>query len=136
MDTSTLVVFGLFLLVVIVTLLVLALRLDHLESRAVEVPEQAVREVDVLVPALPAPRLQPLAVNWLVEGYCMKDRKMVEMMNPQPIALKNGKPATVGVCPHCGTAIYKIGRSYAVVEAKARVPEGFERIEHGRREMA
>jgi hypothetical protein len=25
--------------------------------------------------------------------------------------MKNGKPATVGTCPFCGTKIYRIGKS-------------------------
>jgi predicted RNA-binding Zn-ribbon protein involved in translation (DUF1610 family) len=25
--------------------------------------------------------------------------------------MKNGKPATVGTCPNCGTKIYKIGKA-------------------------
>ena len=47
----------------------------------------------------------------LVEGYCLKDKRKVEMKDPQPITMKNGKPATVGTCPFCGTKIYKIGKS-------------------------
>jgi len=47
----------------------------------------------------------------LVEGYCLKDKRKVEMKDPQPITMKNGKPATVGTCPHCGTKIYKIGKA-------------------------
>jgi predicted RNA-binding Zn-ribbon protein involved in translation (DUF1610 family) len=27
--------------------------------------------------------------------------------------MKNGKPATVGTCPNCGTKIYKIGKAVA-----------------------
>jgi hypothetical protein len=46
-----------------------------------------------------------------VEGYCLKDKKKVEMQDPKPITMKNGKPATVGTCPVCGTKIYKIGKS-------------------------
>ena len=46
-----------------------------------------------------------------VEGYCLKDKKKVEMVDPQPITMKNGKPATVGTCPICGTKIYKIGKA-------------------------
>jgi len=46
-----------------------------------------------------------------VEGYCLKDKKKVEMKDPTPITMKNGKPATVGTCPICGTKIYKIGKS-------------------------
>lgn len=49
----------------------------------------------------------------LVEGYCLKDKKKVEMKDPQPITMKNGKPATVGTCPFCGTKIYKIGKATA-----------------------
>jgi hypothetical protein len=46
-----------------------------------------------------------------MEGYCLKDKKKVEMKDPQPITMKNGKPATVGTCPICGTKIYRIGKS-------------------------
>ena len=46
-----------------------------------------------------------------VEGYCLKDKRKVEMKDPQPITMKNGKPATVGTCPYCGTKIYKIGKA-------------------------
>jgi hypothetical protein len=46
-----------------------------------------------------------------LEGYCLKDKKKVEMKDPQPITMKNGKPATVGTCPNCGTKIYKIGKA-------------------------
>ena len=48
-----------------------------------------------------------------MEGYCLKDKKKVEMKDQQPITMKNGKPATVGTCPFCGTKIYKIGKSTA-----------------------
>jgi len=42
-----------------------------------------------------------------VEGYCMKDKRMVEMKDPQAVTMKNGKPATRGVCPNCGTTIFQ-----------------------------
>ena len=48
-----------------------------------------------------------------LEGYCLKDKKKVEMKDPQPITMKNGKPATIGTCPNCGTKIYKIGKAVA-----------------------
>ena len=35
------------------------------------------------------------------------------MKDPQPITMKNGKPATMGTCPNCGTKIYRIGKSVA-----------------------
>ena len=114
MDTASLVMLGVFILVVLITLFALVFRLEQLESRVVEVPPE------------PVVHSQRLADNWLVQGYCVKDRRMVEMIGPHPITMANGRPATVGVCPHCGTKIYKISKSFGVVEAVSR----------GRREMA
>lgn len=47
----------------------------------------------------------------MVEGYCVKCRKKQEMQNPQQITMKNGKPATTGTCPVCGTKMFKIGKA-------------------------
>ena len=123
MDTTTGFLLGVFILAVLITLFALVFRLEDLESRLAEVPEPDVRS-------------QPLAVSWLVEGYCMKDRKRVEMVNPHPITMVNGRPAMAGVCPHCGTRIYKISKSYGVVQAIFRVSGDRERIPEGRREVA
>ncbi|HEY8741241.1 MAG TPA: DUF5679 domain-containing protein [Candidatus Dormibacteraeota bacterium] len=46
-----------------------------------------------------------------VTGYCLKDKKQVEISNPQEITMKNGKPAITGTCPECGTKIFKIGKA-------------------------
>ncbi len=46
-----------------------------------------------------------------VTGYCLKDKRNVEIKNPQNITMKNGKPAITGTCPDCGTKIFKIGKS-------------------------
>ena len=46
-----------------------------------------------------------------MEGYCLKDKKKVEMKDPKPYTMKNGKQATKGQCPLCGTTIFKIGES-------------------------
>ncbi len=42
-------------------------------------------------------------------AYCMKCRKKVEIKNPKKIKMKNGKPATQGVCPKCATKVFRIG---------------------------
>lgn len=39
----------------------------------------------------------------------MKCRAKVEIKNPQKITLRTGKPATQGVCPKCGTKVFRIG---------------------------
>ncbi len=49
-----------------------------------------------------------------MEAFCLKERKKVEMKDPRQITMKNGKPATQGVCPNCGTKIFKIGKAIAI----------------------
>lgn len=44
------------------------------------------------------------------EGYCVKCKAKKEMKDPVAITMKNGRPATQGVCPTCGTKIFKIGK--------------------------
>jgi hypothetical protein len=46
----------------------------------------------------------------MVQAYCMKDRKKVEIKNPKNVTLKNGRPAVQGVCPICGTKVFRIGK--------------------------
>jgi len=43
------------------------------------------------------------------EGYCVKCKAKKEMKDPVAITMKNGRPATQGVCPSCGTKMFKIG---------------------------
>ena len=45
----------------------------------------------------------------MVQAYCVKDRKMVDMKDPQQITLKNGRSAMQGTCPDCGTKVTRIG---------------------------
>ena len=45
----------------------------------------------------------------MAEAYCVKDKQKVEVVNPQKITMKNGKPATEGKCPVCGTKMFRIG---------------------------
>ncbi|MCJ2562647.1 MAG: DUF5679 domain-containing protein [Candidatus Thermoplasmatota archaeon] len=47
----------------------------------------------------------------MVEAYCVKCRKKIEMKDPTKITMKNGKPATKGSCPKCGTKVFRIGAS-------------------------
>jgi hypothetical protein len=122
-DTTTAFLLGVFILVVLITLFALYFRLEDLESRLAGVPE-------------PADGIQPLAVDWLVEGYCVKDRRRVEMINPHPVTMVNGRPAIAGVCPHCGTKMYKISKSFGMAQAIFRVHDDRERLPHGRREVA
>ncbi len=40
----------------------------------------------------------------------MKCKKKVEIKDPQKMVMKNGKPATKGICSKCGTKVFKIGK--------------------------
>lgn len=42
-------------------------------------------------------------------AYCVKCKSKVEMKNGKKTTLKNGRPATKGVCPRCGTGVFRIG---------------------------
>jgi uncharacterized Zn finger protein (UPF0148 family) len=39
----------------------------------------------------------------------VKCKEKREMNNPQSITMKNGKKALQGICPVCGTKLFKIG---------------------------
>jgi hypothetical protein len=44
-----------------------------------------------------------------MEANCVKCRSKKEMKSAKAITMKNGKPATQGVCGTCGTKIFRIG---------------------------
>jgi len=46
-----------------------------------------------------------------MEGFCLKCRQKREVKNAEQVVLKNGRPATQGSCPVCGTKITVIGKS-------------------------
>jgi len=46
-----------------------------------------------------------------MQAYCMKCRTKREMKDTKSITMKNGRPATQGVCSVCGTKMFKIGKS-------------------------
>ena len=45
-----------------------------------------------------------------MQAYCVKCRAKREMKDTRAITMKNGKPATQGVCPVCGTKMFRIGK--------------------------
>ncbi len=46
-------------------------------------------------------------------AYCLKCRTKRAMRDPQPSYTTTGKPCTQGVCPECGTTLFKMGRTPA-----------------------
>jgi len=55
--------------------------------------------------------LPPQKGGVLMQAYCMKCRKKVDIKDPKSITMKNGRPATQGSCPKCGTKVFRIGKS-------------------------
>jgi hypothetical protein len=43
----------------------------------------------------------------------MKCKTTRTMKNPTQVTMKNGRPATQGTCPVCGTKMFKIGSGAA-----------------------
>jgi DNA topoisomerase-1 len=48
-----------------------------------------------------------------LEAYCVKCRTKREMNDPLPVFTDNATPATRGVCPECGTAMFRMGKTTA-----------------------
>ena len=46
-----------------------------------------------------------------VKGYCMKCREERMIADAREVRMKNGRPATEGKCPVCGTRMYRLGKS-------------------------
>ncbi|HEY4711868.1 MAG TPA: DUF5679 domain-containing protein [Dehalococcoidia bacterium] len=46
-----------------------------------------------------------------IVAYCLKCRAKREMKNPVAITLKNSRPAIQGICPKCGTKMFRITKA-------------------------
>ena len=44
----------------------------------------------------------------MAKGRCMKCKKEVKIKNGKEIVMKNGMKAMSGVCPDCGTKVFRI----------------------------
>ena len=42
------------------------------------------------------------------EAYCVKCREKREMKDEEEVTMKNGRPAVQGICPVCGTKLFRI----------------------------
>jgi Zn finger protein HypA/HybF involved in hydrogenase expression len=59
-----------------------------------------------------------------MQAYCMKCRKKREMKDTRSVRMKNARPATQGVCPVCGTRMFRIGKSASIPRGQDfRIPK-------------
>lgn len=54
-----------------------------------------------------------------MQAYCVKCKEKRDMSEPQAVYTKTGTPATSGICPVCGTKLFRMGET----DAHADVPK-------------
>jgi predicted nucleic acid-binding Zn-ribbon protein len=61
----------------------------------------------------------------IMEAYCMKCKEKRAANDVKDVTMKNGKPAQEGVCPVCGTRMFRIGaaKTAATTTTKDAEPE-------------
>lgn len=47
----------------------------------------------------------------MAQAYCVKCKKKVEIKNPKQVTLKNKRSAIQGVCPTCGSKVFRMGKA-------------------------
>ena len=45
----------------------------------------------------------------MATAYCVKCKKKIEIKGAVKTKLRNGRAATKGFCPKCGTKVFRIG---------------------------
>jgi DNA topoisomerase-1 len=63
----------------------------------------------------------------VLEAYCVKCRAKREVLQPQADFNATGAPVTRGICPVCGTKLFRIGRTEAHADLKPPEPKKPER---------
>lgn len=46
-----------------------------------------------------------------MDAFCMKCKREIEIKEPRQVKMRNGRPATEGLCPLCGKKVFKIEKS-------------------------
>lgn len=64
-----------------------------------------------LRPASGAPEPAPVAPEAGLMAYCMRERRMVSIVNPEPSVMRNGRAAIAGTCPSCGARVVTTARA-------------------------
>ena len=53
-------------------------------------------------------RFRNIQEDFMAEAYCVKCKAKKEMAKAEEVTMKNGRPALQGVCPDCGTKLFRI----------------------------
>jgi ribosomal protein S27E len=60
--------------------------------------------------------------SYMAEGYCVKCKASKEIAEAVEVTMKNGRKATKGKCPACGTVMFKILGGKAVAAPNPNPP--------------
>jgi hypothetical protein len=77
-------------------------------------PTAPASEVAPAAPDAPAIEAAPAAPEGsaVIEAYCLREKRRVQMLDPKPVVTANGGSALSGTCPSCGASLYKlVGRT-------------------------
>jgi len=77
-------------------------------------PTAPASEVVPAAPDAPAIEAAPAAPEGsaVIEAYCLREKRRVQMLDPKPVVTANGGSALSGTCPSCGASLYKlVGRT-------------------------
>ncbi len=55
------------------------------------------------------------------QAYCMREKQMVSMLDPQAIVMRNGRAALSGTCPSCGAHVVTTARAAMAPTANGHV---------------
>ena len=56
-----------------------------------------------------------------MQVYCARCRAKREMKEPKAVTMKNGRAATRGVCPVCGSKMFRMGTALPFTLGKGRL---------------
>jgi len=59
----------------------------------------------------PAPAAASPNESGEIAAFCLRERRMVAMVLPEPVQLKNGRRALAGTCPSCGGRVIRMARA-------------------------
>jgi TIR domain/Domain of unknown function (DUF5679) len=75
-----------------------------------------------------------------IEAYCVRCKRVVEMESSEAVWTSKGTPGTRGICPDCGTTVFRMGKTEAhdklIRPAAVRVEGGVKVVTGGGRKRA
>jgi predicted GH43/DUF377 family glycosyl hydrolase len=86
---------------------VASIKLDELLDHLVGTREAVPSFIGAPPAAVSITPVTPVKIK-RIRAYCMKCRAKRQMKNPLAVTLKNGRPAIQGICPRCGTKMFRI----------------------------